>query len=211
MRVRASAGAGSFRRRPTLEKGLAEARAFLAALPADDGGEGAARAEPPDRRRRAARERAGRERVARLEAALAELPAAEAAKPADKRKQARTSSTDAEARVMKMPDGGFRPAYNLGFAADTTHRAIVGVDATTSGSDMAQAPPMLEQVEQRTGALPADWLMDGGFTGHPAIQHLAARGVRVLAPVPASRRADRDPHEPRPGEDRKSTRLNSSH
>ncbi len=30
----------------------------------------------------------------------------------------RISTTDAEARVMKMPDGGFRPAFNLGFASD---------------------------------------------------------------------------------------------
>ena len=38
---------------------------------------------------------------------------------ASRREQARVSTTDAEATVMKMADGGYRPAYNGQFASDT--------------------------------------------------------------------------------------------
>ena len=194
VRVRASAGAASFHRQATLERSLAEAQALLAALhagslPPDD-------APPRGRRAQAARARAARERVARVEAALAALPAAQDAKPAGKREQARVSETDAEARVMKRADGGYRPAYNVQLAADTAQQVIVGVEVSTSGSDMAQAPAMIAQVRERLGQLPADWLMDGGFAGREAIERASAVGVRVLAPVQAPRDAARDPHQP---------------
>jgi transposase len=198
VRVRASAGAASFHRQATLERSLAEARALLAALhagdaPPDD-------EPPPGRRAQAARERAARERVARVEAALAGVPAAQAAKPAGKREQARVSATDAEARVMKMADGGYRPAYNVQLAADTAQQVIVGVAVSTSGSDMAQAPDMVAQVRERLGRRPADWLVDGGFAGHSAIERASALGVRALAPVPLPKDSARDPHQPLPAD-----------
>ena len=187
MRVRASAGAASFRRGPTLEQALGEAQAFLAQVqeggaPPDGDPDG-----PPTPRQRAARERAARARVARVAAALAALPAAQAAKPPKQQGQARVSTTYAEARVMKMADGGFRPAYNVEFAADTAHRAIVGVAVTNVGSDLAQAPPMVAQVRERMGRLPGYWLVDGGFASHATIEAVAAQGVAVLAPVPHSK------------------------
>lgn len=195
VRVRASAGAASFHRQATLEKSLAEAEALLARLRAGAVPPGDA---PPSVRQRAARERAARERLDRLRQALAGLPAARAAKKPAERGEARVSDTDPEARVMKMADGGFRPAYNIQLAADAAHQAIVGVDVTTSGSDMAQAPGMVAQVEQRLGVLPDDWLMDGGFAGQQAIEAVEAAGVRVLAPVAKPKAADRDPHRPLP-------------
>jgi transposase len=199
VRVRASAGAASFHRRPTLERSLAEAEALLVALQAapPEGGDDDS---PGGARGRAARERAARERVARVEAALAALPAAEAAKPAKQRDQARVSETDPEARVMKQADGGYRPAYNLQLAADTAHQVIVGVDVSTSGSDMALAPAMVAQVRERLGCLPADWLMDGGFAGQAAIERASALGVRVLAPVQTPKDPARDPHQPLPAD-----------
>jgi transposase len=202
MRVRASAGAASFRRQPSLEKCLAQARQFLAALPAEDPPAAADEDDPDKRsrgRRRAARERAARERVARLEAALGELPAVQETKRTEEeRAQARASSTDPEARVMKMPDGGFRPAYNFQFAVDTAVRVIVGVDVNNVGSDQGQMLPMVAQVEQRCAALPADWLIDGGFTSKPTIEAGTAKGLRVLAPVQKPKKAGRDPHTPLP-------------
>jgi hypothetical protein len=48
-----------------------------------------------------------------------------------------------------MADRGFRPAYNHQVAADCDSRVIVGVEVSTSGSDMAQLEPMLGQVQQR--------------------------------------------------------------
>src|SRR5579884_1846907 len=109
MRVRASAGAASFRRRPTLQECLAEAEDQVQRLRAeleDDPGAGR-------RLQQRARERAARERDGRLRQALARLPELEAKKKADERTKARCSSTDPEATVMKMGDGGFRPAYNF--------------------------------------------------------------------------------------------------
>jgi transposase len=195
IRVRAGAGTGSFRRQPTLEQALAEAHALLAAVQA---GDTPPEEPPPTARQRAARERAARERVERLEAALAGMPAARATKAAKDRHKARVSTTDAEARVMKMPDNGYRPAYNIQFAADTQEQAIVGVDVTSSGSDMGQAPGMVRQVRARLGRVPRRWLMDGGFAGHQAIADVEAQGVTVLAPVKTPKDPERDPHQPLP-------------
>src|SRR5205807_9340930 len=156
------------------------------------GGEGGAgRPDSPTPRQRAARQRAAAERVARVEAALAELPAVQAAKPAGKKEEARGSTRDPEARVMKMADGGYRPAYNIELAADSGHQVIVGVDATNVGSDMAQAPPLVAQVKGRLAELPAQWLMDGGFAGHAAIEAVEAAGPQVLAPVPQPKDKER--------------------
>jgi transposase len=192
MRVRANAGAASFRREATLEKRLAEAQAVVAALtalPADA-------AETRSAREQAAQERATAERVARLEAALAELPAAQAAKPAAEQADARVSTTDPQARVMKMADGGYRPAYNFEFATDTAHRVIVGVDVTNAGSDKAEMAPMIDQEQERTDRLPDDWLMDGGFVTLAAVDTGTAKGVRIVAPVPKPKDPTRDPTQP---------------
>jgi transposase len=207
VRVRASAGAASFRRGTSVQERLAEAQAVLAAVQAvlaavqAAGEEGSPAGEPaPTPRQRAARQRAADERVERLEAALAELPAAEAAKRAAKKEQARVSTTDPEARVMKMADGGYRPAYNIELAADRGHQVIVGVDVTNVGSDQQQAPPMVRQVKERLDALPRQWLIDGGFAAHPAIEQVEAAGVQVLAPVPRPKDETRDRYLPRPSD-----------
>jgi len=104
--------------------------------------------------------------VARLEAALAEMPAVKAAKKAADRDKARASSTDRKARVIKMPDGGYRPAYNWQFGVELSHFVITGVDVVNTGSDKAQMEPMVDHVLTRTQCLPRDWLSDGGFQAH---------------------------------------------
>src|SRR6202040_1658448 len=42
-------------------------------------------------------------------------------------KPPRASTTDAEARVMKMADGGFRPAFNVQFATATDSQLLAAV------------------------------------------------------------------------------------
>lgn len=133
------------------------------------------------------------------------MPAVQATKRADSRSEARVSSTDPTARVMKMADGGFRPAYNLQFAVDTAHRVITGVEVTNAGSDKhampwSEMPPMVEQVEARCHQLPQDWLMDGDFVSHTAISTGTAKGLRILAPVPEPKDKERDPALPLPGD-----------
>ena len=102
---------------------------------------------------------------------------------------ARVSTTDPDARVMKMPDGGFRPAFNIQLATTTdAARVIVGISVTNRGSDQGQAAPMLEQIEARTGVRPTELLVDGGYPSHDALEKASAAGVTVYAPVPKLRR-----------------------
>lgn len=143
MRVRADAGAASFRRQASLDDHLSQARERVQTIKTQ------AQADPGQARRQAqaAKRRAAREREARIQAALEQLPEVAAAKKRNGSKaEARASTTDADARVMKMGDGGFRPAYNVQFAATCNEQVIVGMDVVKAGSDMAQLAPMVEQV-----------------------------------------------------------------
>jgi transposase len=195
-RVRASAGAASFRREPTLQVLMAQARDHLETVTREA-------ADPAiSARRAAARKRGAEQRLARLEAALREIPEVTETKQRSGAKDAtvRVSTTDPEARVMKMGDGGFRPAFNVQFATTSdAARVIVGIDATNRGSDAGRSTPMLEKIEQRTGVRPAALLVDGGYAQHDAIDQAAEKGVTVYAPVPKPRQGEtRDPHAPRP-------------
>ncbi len=197
MKVRASAGAASFRREKSLKECLEEAKRQVEEV-ARQGQEKGAESAP---RRAAARERAARERKERVEKALAELPKAREAKTTEEKKaEARVSTTDPEARVMKMADGGYRPAYNIELATDTKTRVIVGVDVTNKGSDQGEITPMLQDIETRTGGKPKDHLVDGGFANKEDIQKAAQEGVTVYAPVQKPKKEGVDPHEPKPGD-----------
>jgi hypothetical protein len=200
MRVRASAGAASFRRRPTLEECQAEAKEQVEALAQEVEEDPAS----SNRRQDAARRRAARERSERVGKALAELAEMEAKKKEEEEKaQARASTTDPESRVMKMGDGGFRPAHNVQFATDTQSQVIAGVEVVNAGSDQGQMPPMVEQLEERYNQTPGEFLVDGGFAKHQDIETVstAEGGTTVYAPVPKPRKdSDRDPHQPLPGD-----------
>lgn len=199
MRVRASAGASSFRRGKTIDRCLADAQEQVEALRSRaDEDAGAAR-----RREQAARQRAATDRLARLQAAkeeLTKLRDVNAAQPASRRKDAaevRASTTDPECRKMKMPDGGFRPAYNVQFATTTEGGVIVGVEVTTEGTDSNQMTPMLEQIEGRFGARPTEALVDGGFVKVEAIDDAEQNGTTVYAPPKEAQKqldAGQDPY-----------------
>ena len=179
MRVRAAAGGSSFRRQPRLEQFLAVAQARVTALKAE--------LPAPDRRsrREAASARAAQERLQRVEAALAAMPEARARKKRNKGKpeQARVSTTDAEAHVMKMPDGGFRPAYNVQYAAETQHGLVAAVEVTTSGADQDVLDAMHAKVVQAYGRAPTNWLVDGGYVSQDGIEAVTARGSHLHAPL----------------------------
>ena len=101
---------------------------------------------------------------------------------------------------MRMPDGGFRPAFNLGFASDPRSGMIAAVTLDNSGSDKGQLRPMSERLAVAYGQRPGEHLVDGGFAKLADIEALAAAGVVVFAPVPKPRVAARDPHAPREGD-----------
>jgi len=191
MRVRAAAGAASFRRKPRLQDFVKQARKHVEALKAE-------LPEPGERdRREAARVRAAEERQRRVQAALAKVPEAEATKRRqserkERDKEPRVSTTDPEARVMKMADGGFRPAYNLQISTDVDSRLIVGVGVSTAGSDARLGPLALDDIERRTGDLPTELLLDGGFNALAAIDAMEQRGVTVYAPVAKPRNPEID-------------------
>jgi transposase len=193
MKVRASAGAASFRRQPTLEQALCEAEQQLAQLKQELEADPAA----SKTREQAARQRAAEERAARIRAALEQLPKiAESKKPKD-REQARASTTDPDARVMKMGDGGFRPAFNVQLATAVDSQIITGVEVTNSGGDRGQLAPMIEQHRERYEQVPDAALVDGGFAKNEDIEKVEQGGTTVYAPVQKSKDPQRDPHTPR--------------
>ena len=197
-RVRASAGASSFRREQTLQVLMQEARSHLEAVTKEA-------ADPAvSARKSAAIKRGARQRLERLEAALEQIPEIIETKRRSSAKDAiaRASTSDPEARVMKMGDGGFRPAFNVQFATTTDKaRVIVGVAVSNRGSDANESTPMLGQIEQRTGVKPTELLVDGGYVQHDAIDHAAEQKVTLYAPVPKPRKDDtRDLHAPLKGD-----------
>lgn len=194
MRVRASAGAASFRRQPSLEHCLAEAEQQVERLRRELGDA----PEAASRRQAAARQRAAQDRRQRVTEALAKMPEAAVKKKPSEQDQARVSVTDPEAQVMKMGDGGFRPAFNAQFAVDTETQVIVGVDVSNRGSDQGQLVPMIDQIEKRHQKVPAEILVDGGFVSLEQIETATARGCKVFAPVIKPKDPQRDPHAPLP-------------
>lgn len=216
LRVRAAAGAASFRRGESLKKCLEQslprrrpgATALVEALSREVADDPAGQ----DRRQRAARERAAADRVARIEAAQqrhAELQEERRRRErtnrdqTTKQKEPRASTTDPPwtpgTRVMKMPDGGFRPAYNGQFIAEPTSGIILGVALDTSGSDHGWVKPMVEQVRERFGRTPKELLVDGGFSSADDIEWARQPQNGAIAVFMAATKSKHggDPYAPR--------------
>jgi transposase len=205
LKVRAFAGAGSFRRRQSLERCYEEAKEQVRKLKReleDDGG-------ASTRREQAARERVAAERQGLIEAALKELEEVEAErakrdelKPSDakRRGEVRVSTTDPESRVMKMADGGWRPAWNVQLATDVDGGCIVGVEVTNHGTDQPNLAPMLDDIQERSGKTPQEYLVDGGYVNLESFEVVSERGATLYAPVPTPRNASIDRHAPKKGD-----------
>lgn len=180
-RIRASAGVGSFRREASLRACAQQAREQVARTKRQ--------AEHGRDRQTAAQARGAADALARVEEALRALPEVQATKTRLRRQgkrasEPRVSTTDPTARVMKMADGGFRPAYNVHFATDMDSRAIVGVAVTTVSDDHGTLVPMLRQIRARTARVPEALVVDGGVSSQACITAAAAAGTTVYAPVP---------------------------
>lgn len=200
VRIRASAGTGSFRREATLDRQMAQAQAVVEELKREVDAD----PEASSRRIRAAKERAARERSGRVQAAQAAL-----AEIKRKRKQLqekggngkqpkepRASTTDPQARVMKMADAGFRPAYNVQVASAAGELIVVAVDVDNNGSDRGLMRPMLERTRPRLKRFPRRYLVDGGFCQGEDIEWAHGQGIEVYCPPPKSR-SGVDPFLPR--------------
>jgi transposase len=202
MRVRASAGSGSFRRQPSLREAQREARAHLENLERESAADGAGQTI----RQQKARERAARERSARVDHALQAVQ--QMAEQREKRKkgdgaEARASTTDPDARKMKMGDGGFRPAYNVQMATDAQSGIILNMDVVNEGSDAGQMKPMMDEIKENVGQAPKILLTDGGFSTVEDIEATEQAGTTVYTPVKEEdkqKKAGKDPFTPKPND-----------
>lgn len=206
VRVRAAAGASSFRRNARLselhdlaEQKVAALRAELESDPAAASGDA--------QRRRLREAQAQEQRIAAAQQAAEEIVRARQSeaerqrrrKPRTGKSEPRASTTDAEARIMKMADSGYRPAYNIQFKTDPKSGCIVGLDATNQSSDRGQLVPAVDEIAKRYGRAPRRVLADGGYDGKDDIEALYRRQIEVFCPVPGSQGKPVAP-APRPGE-----------
>jgi transposase len=200
VRIRAAAGASSFRREATLDRHLAAAQAVVDELKREVD----ARSDASNQRIKAARERAARERSERVKAAKQALEEIKQQRKEreEKRgngkqpKEPRASTTDADARVMKMADGGFRPGYNVQVASAAGEQIVVAVEVCNTGSDRGLMRPMLERLHRLTGHFPGRHLVDGGFGSAQDIEWAHGQGIEVYCP-PTQSKHGTDPYLPR--------------
>lgn len=184
MRVRAAASAPSFRKLDSLEDCREQAQLHLKAV--------LAQADDPElsAAQKAAREAGARDFQRRVDEAIATVETLQAQRSASD-SPARASTTDADARVMKMADGGFRPGLNVQMATAGSElggpRTVVAVNVSNVGSDMSALTPMLDQIERRTGQLPDVLVADANHANHAAIIDAKERGVDPLIAVPKKR------------------------
>jgi len=210
MRVRASAGSSSFRRKPSLKelKVIATEQVDLLRKEIDE--------EPSAclNRQEAAKKRAARERKERIDQALDELKRETIEKGIAKKKhrkpftqkekdEMRVSTTDPEAKKMKMGNGGFNPAYNMQLAVDTESRFIVGNIVVNKNNDFDQMLPMFNQVKDRFAKIVHEWLVDQGYLVHDYIRNIQKQGCKVF--VNPSKVGKKNAYEPHEGEDNELT------
>ena len=196
MKVRASAGASSFRTRAGLNKLQKIAREQVETLAKEIEDDPGAAAKRED----AAKKKAADDRAKRIDRALGEMVEAERRKRSNngkKKKEARTSTTDPSARVMKMSDGGFRPAYNVHLVSETVSKVIIAVEVDNVGTDSHAMVPLADQIEDRYQVRPAEWLADGGCNSLGNVDKMAERGCKIFAPL-RQRRSGRSPEQIRP-------------
>jgi hypothetical protein len=174
-KIGASASKKSFRREGRLQEHVELARKRVKEM------ESAEENEEANQRIVKAQQRARREKQERLESALKELEKVREQKKGEKEKsEARASSSDPEARIMKQSDGGFAPSYNTQISTDTKHGIIVDVEVTQAGNDFEQLLPALERMEERMGKKPQQIVVDSGFVSRENVDGIAEEKVDLL-------------------------------
>jgi transposase len=149
-----------------------------------------------ERRRRAAGERAARDVAARAEAARKKLEALQQEKkrrekthPKEEAEKAdsKVSTTDPDARVMMMPNDGFRLAYNVLVSATTGTQVILGIEVSERRNEAGIAEPMVQNLIDRHGHVPDRVLLDTKAATQADIKALAkhpAGRITVYTPPP---------------------------
>jgi transposase len=178
-KIRAQAGADTFRREKTLREHLEEARQVVTSM-------GDPRAETAERdRRQAARERAARERKERLDQALKEWEVLTAEERSQEEKsEVRVSLTEPEARRMKHGDNAIAPSYNAQITTEAKNKIVVGAHLSQSSSDAQSLMPAIQEVEENLRQTPAQVVVDGGFTNRGNIQACAEKKIDLVGSLP---------------------------
>ncbi len=204
VRIRASAGAASFRREATLDRHLAAAQAVVEELKR----EVEARSDASNQRIEAAKERAARERSERVKAAqtaLAEIKRQRQEREekrgnGKKPKEPRASTTDA--RCTRDEDGRWR----LPPRPTTCRWRVPPASRSWSRSRSAITAPIAASCGRcwngcatLTGRFPARHLADGGFCSAEDIEWAHGEGVEVYCP-PTQSKHGTDPYLPRRGD-----------
>lgn len=174
-KIRASAASGSFRSRERVERALQQAAEQVEAVEQMS-------EEETSRRAAKARQRAQREREERLGLALEEFKKLEAEASVKDKKKTRVSTSDPQARVMKQPDGGFAPSYNVQVNTDAANGVVVAVGVVQAGNDFEQLVPGLDRVEDNFGKTPQQVVTDGGYVSRDNIVEMKLRGVEFIGP-----------------------------
>lgn len=185
MRVRASAGTSSFRRAPTLQKLKKEVKSFVDQLKGNDDDDSPGKAGSGQGVKRASHQ----QRLSRIEEALQQVE--ELADRREKRKKGdgektRVSTTDPDARNMKMANGGYNPAFNVQFASDMNSRIIMGVSVTNEGSDAKELSPMVAQLKIRYQQVPKKTVTDSAYATKPSVTRTTRQGVKPVSSIPRS-------------------------
>lgn len=197
MRVRAGAGSSSFRRKPTLERLQKGAQEHIDRLKKETESEG--ERQKGDARRQSAAERAARERKERIDEALRQHK--KLSEQREKRKKGdgektRVSTTDPDARKMKMANGGYDPAYNVQFASDADARVIVGVDVSNAGTDGGEFAPLQEKVRSDYDKTPEKAMVDSAYATKEGVTSVEAAGTEVVSTIPRSEQLEKHGKDP---------------
>jgi transposase len=170
-KIRAHAGADSFRRQKTVEEHLARARNLVKEM-----------GDPRENRsrREAAQQRVACERAELLERAAEELKKIQQTKDAEEREAARVSMTEPEARLMKHSDGAFAPSYNVQISTDAKEKVIVGVHLSQNSSDAESLPEAVAEIENNLGRQPKQVVVDGGFTNRGSMEAMAEKKIELI-------------------------------
>lgn len=214
LRVRANAGRGSFRKEESIKVLYNKAKERLERLKKEI-------EEDPKScilKQQMAKKQACEAKLKRLEAAQKELAVFLKEKESHRKKHKKkaltpeekktltVSMTDPEARIMKMSDDGFRPAYNFQYAVDTFSKAILGVDVVNAGTDGGLARPMYEKIRQQCG-IPKRYLADGGYKNREDIEFLSRNGCEAFIPLQKSKTIGKKADEPKVSEEIKDWRI----
>lgn len=166
-KIRACASRASFKREERLQECRKLAEEQLAAVQANGTNDGA-------------RQRAARERCERLKRAQEQFQQLQADKPAAEQARVRVSVADPEARVMRQGQGGYAPSYNAQISTDAAHGVIVAYGVSQAQEDSQELQPALDRMEQNTGRLPEQTLVDGNYTTRANIIGTAEQATELV-------------------------------